>query len=61
MPSPTPKVAMLTAWGLAPCLSSAVGGLIERYTEVAPVTSPWATLAEHQARLQAWQEQRAKR
>ena len=31
-------VAMLTAGGLAPCLSSAVGGLIERYTEVAPDT-----------------------
>ncbi len=29
-------VAMLTAGGLAPCLSSAVGGLIERYTAVAP-------------------------
>ena len=29
-------VAMLTAGGLAPCLSSAVGGLIERYGEVAP-------------------------
>src|SRR3954451_14059029 len=29
---------MLTAGGLAPCLSSAVGGLIERYTEVAPDT-----------------------
>ncbi len=29
-------VAMLTAGGLAPCLASAVGGLIERYTEVAP-------------------------
>jgi len=27
---------MLTAGGLAPCLSSAVGGLIERYTAVAP-------------------------
>jgi diphosphate-dependent phosphofructokinase len=27
---------MLTAGGLAPCLSSAVGGLIERYTDVAP-------------------------
>jgi pyrophosphate--fructose-6-phosphate 1-phosphotransferase len=27
---------MLTAGGLAPCLSSAVGGLIERYTQVAP-------------------------
>jgi diphosphate-dependent phosphofructokinase len=29
-------VAILTAGGLAPCLSSAVGGLIERYTEIAP-------------------------
>ena len=27
---------MLTAGGLAPCLSSAVGGLIERYTAIAP-------------------------
>lgn len=34
--SPVRKVAMLTAGGIAPCLSSAVGGLIERYTEVAP-------------------------
>jgi len=33
---PVQTVAMLTAGGLAPCLSSAVGGLIERYTEVAP-------------------------
>ncbi len=30
------KVALLTAGGYAPCLSSAVGGLIERYTELAP-------------------------
>src|SRR5690349_1572908 len=30
------RVALLTAGGLAPCLSSAVGGLIERYTEIAP-------------------------
>ncbi len=30
------KVALLTAGGLAPCLSSAVGGLIQRYSEVAP-------------------------
>ena len=29
-------VALLTAGGLAPCLSSAVGGLIEGYTESAP-------------------------
>jgi pyrophosphate--fructose-6-phosphate 1-phosphotransferase len=33
---PVTSVALLTAGGLAPCLSSAVGGLIERYTEVAP-------------------------
>lgn len=33
---PVATVAILTAGGLAPCLSSAVGGLIERYTEVAP-------------------------
>jgi len=32
------KVALLTAGGLAPCLSSAVGGLIERYTELYPET-----------------------
>jgi pyrophosphate--fructose-6-phosphate 1-phosphotransferase len=30
------RVALLTAGGLAPCLSSAVGGLIERYSEIAP-------------------------
>jgi pyrophosphate--fructose-6-phosphate 1-phosphotransferase len=30
------RVAMLTAGGLAPCLSSAIGGLVERYTEIAP-------------------------
>jgi len=30
------KVAFLTAGGLAPCLSSALGALIERYTEIDP-------------------------
>ncbi len=30
------RVALLTAGGFAPCLSSAVGGLIERYNEIAP-------------------------
>jgi len=30
------RVALLTAGGYAPCLSSAVGGLIERYTELLP-------------------------
>ncbi len=29
-------VAMLTAGGLAPCLATAVGGLIQRYSEIAP-------------------------
>lgn len=33
---PVTKVAMLTAGGLAPCLSSAVGGLIEEYSRTAP-------------------------
>jgi pyrophosphate--fructose-6-phosphate 1-phosphotransferase len=30
------KIGILTAGGLAPCLSSAVGGLIERYSEIDP-------------------------
>ncbi|MGD7787592.1 pyrophosphate--fructose-6-phosphate 1-phosphotransferase [Propionibacteriaceae bacterium Y1700] len=30
------KVALLTAGGFAPCLSSAIGGLIEKYSQVAP-------------------------
>ncbi|WP_043501032.1 pyrophosphate--fructose-6-phosphate 1-phosphotransferase [Georgenia sp. SUBG003] len=30
------RVALLTAGGFAPCLSSAVGGLIERYNEISP-------------------------
>ncbi len=30
------KVGILTAGGLAPCLSSAIGGLIERYSEIDP-------------------------
>ncbi len=33
---PVRKVAVLTAGGLAPCLSTAVGGLIQKYTEVDP-------------------------
>src|ERR671916_647538 len=33
---PSPKVALLTAGGLAPCLSSAVGGLIEAYSRREP-------------------------
>ncbi|MBV1707277.1 MAG: pyrophosphate--fructose-6-phosphate 1-phosphotransferase [Hyphomicrobiales bacterium] len=34
-----PKIALLTAGGLAPCLSAAVGGLIQRYGEIAPDAS----------------------
>jgi len=30
------RVAILTAGGIAPCLSSAIGCLIERYTQIAP-------------------------
>ena len=33
---PTPKIAMLTAGGLAPCLSAAIAELIERYSELVP-------------------------
>ena len=33
---PIKKVAILTAGGLAPCLSSAIGALIEEYERVAP-------------------------
>ncbi|MBA3850726.1 MAG: pyrophosphate--fructose-6-phosphate 1-phosphotransferase, partial [Opitutus sp.] len=32
------KVAILTAGGLAPCLSAAVGELIQQYTEASPDT-----------------------
>ncbi|MDR0487853.1 MAG: pyrophosphate--fructose-6-phosphate 1-phosphotransferase [Propionibacteriaceae bacterium] len=32
------RVAILTAGGFAPCLSSAMGGLIQKYTEVSPET-----------------------
>ncbi|MEP3233376.1 MAG: pyrophosphate--fructose-6-phosphate 1-phosphotransferase [Hyphomicrobiales bacterium] len=32
------KVAILTAGGLAPCLSSSIGHLIQRYTETSPET-----------------------
>ncbi len=30
------KIAFLTAGGIAPCLSSAIGALIEKYNEIAP-------------------------
>ncbi len=46
------KIAMLTAGGLAPCLSSAVGGLIERYTEMAPQAEMIGYLAGYKGLLQ---------
>jgi len=30
------KVALLTAGGLAPCLSASIGGLIQQYSKIAP-------------------------
>jgi pyrophosphate--fructose-6-phosphate 1-phosphotransferase len=49
---PAQKIAMLTAGGLAPCLSSAVGGLIERYTEVAPDVEVIGYLSGYKGLLQ---------
>ncbi len=49
---PKHRIAMLTAGGLAPCLSSAVGGLIERYTEVAPEAEMIGYLAGYKGLLQ---------
>jgi pyrophosphate--fructose-6-phosphate 1-phosphotransferase len=47
----THRIAMLTAGGLAPCLSSAVGGLIQRYTEVMPEASMIGYLNGYQGLL----------
>ncbi|MGA4668361.1 pyrophosphate--fructose-6-phosphate 1-phosphotransferase [Propionibacteriaceae bacterium Y1923] len=46
------KVALLTAGGFAPCLSSAVGGLIQRYTELSPDTEIIAYKHGYQGLLQ---------
>ncbi len=46
------RIAMLTAGGLAPCLSSAVGGLIERYSDVAPEAPIIGYLAGYKGLLQ---------
>ncbi len=35
------RIAILTAGGLAPCLSAVVGGLIEGYSQQAPQTEIW--------------------
>lgn len=45
------KVAILTAGGLAPCLSSAIGRLIERYTEVSPDTEIMCYLSGYKGLL----------
>jgi len=49
---PKHKIAMLTAGGLAPCLSSAVGGLIERYTELLPDAEMIGYLSGYKGLLQ---------
>ena len=49
---PKHRIAMLTAGGLAPCLSSAVGGLIERYTELAPEAEMIGYLSGYKGLLQ---------
>jgi len=46
------RVALLTAGGLAPCLSSAVGGLIERYTEISPEVDIIAYIGGYKGLLQ---------
>ena len=46
------KVALLTAGGFAPCLSSAVGGLIQRYSELSPDTEIIAYKHGYQGLLQ---------
>ena len=34
--APKPKVGILTAGGLAPCLSASIGFLIKKYTTIDP-------------------------
>lgn len=61
------KVALLTAGGFAPCLSSAVGGLIQRYTAELPdveiiayqhgyhgVLTGTSVVVDHEARAKAY-------
>jgi diphosphate-dependent phosphofructokinase len=49
---PQHKIALLTAGGLAPCLSSAVGGLIEKYSQVLPDAPIIGYLAGYKGLLQ---------
>ena len=46
------KVALLTAGGFAPCLSTAVGALIAKYTELSPDTEIIAYKSGYQGLLQ---------
>lgn len=46
------KVALLTAGGLAPCLSSAIGRLIERYSELDPTIEIIAYTSGYKGLLQ---------
>lgn len=46
------RVAFLTAGGLAPCLSSALGGLIRRYTDIDPEIELIAYVNGYQGLLQ---------
>ncbi len=45
------KVAFLTAGGIAPCLSASIGGLIERYLQIAPDTEMIGYLNGYQGLL----------
>eukprot|EP00929_Paragymnodinium_shiwhaense_P072836 TRINITY_DN3698_c0_g2_i1.p1 TRINITY_DN3698_c0_g2~~TRINITY_DN3698_c0_g2_i1.p1 ORF type:complete len:919 (+),score=271.27 TRINITY_DN3698_c0_g2_i1:89-2845(+) len=45
------RVAFLTAGGLAPCLSSAIGGLIERYNELYPTVEMIAYIGGYKGLL----------
>jgi pyrophosphate--fructose-6-phosphate 1-phosphotransferase len=48
---PEHKVALLTAGGIAPCLSASVGLIIERYTELSPKTEIIGYLGGYQGLL----------
>jgi diphosphate-dependent phosphofructokinase len=50
---PKQKIAMLTAGGLAPCLSSAVAELIGRYSELVPDVEMIGYLGGYRALLRA--------
>ena len=49
------KIAFLTAGGLAPCLSSSIGALIEQYNQLAPDAQLTAYLNGYQGLLLGWE------